>query len=141
MARNSTLGKHYCIITMKTFSTSWKGSTKVRKQRKYRANLPLHLQKKHFSVHLSKALRQKYKRRNITLRVGDTVKIMSGRFQKTEGKVERIDRKREKVYVAGAEIARKDGTKVFVPIHPSTLLIMDLILADKKRMKTLEVKP
>jgi large subunit ribosomal protein L24 len=126
---------------MKHFSTAWKGSTKPRKQRKYRAGLPLHLQKKNFSVHLAKPLRQKYKTRNITLRLGDTVKVMRGRFRKTEGKVERIDRKHEKVYIAGAEILRKDGTKVMVPIHPSTLLIMDLILADKKRMKTLEVKP
>lgn len=126
---------------MKPFSTAWKGSTKARKQRKYRAGLPLHLQKKNFSVHLSKSLREKYKRRNVTLRLGDTVKIMRGRFRKTEGKVERIDRKKEKVYVAGAEINRKDGTKVFVPIHPSTLLIMDAVLTDKKRKELLEAKP
>lgn len=125
---------------MKRFSHAWEGSTKARKQRKYRAELPFHLQKKLVSVHLAKPLRQKHKRRSVTLRTGDTVKIMGGRFKKTEGKVERIDRKMEQVYVAGAEITRKDGTKTLVPIHPSKLLLLDIVLTDKRRKEYLEVK-
>lgn len=125
---------------MKQFSSAWKGSTKARKQRKYRAELPLHSQKKLVFVHLAKPLRQKYKRRSVALRSGDTVKIIGGRFRKIEGKVERLNRKKEEVYVAGTEITRKDGTKVFVPIHPSKLIILDLVLNDKRRKEKLEVK-
>src|SRR3989338_176397 len=42
------------------FSTKWKESKQPRKQRKYRANAPLHLRKKFVNVNLSKELRKKY---------------------------------------------------------------------------------
>jgi len=50
------------------FSTKWKASKQVRKQRKYIFNLPLHLQNKLMSSHLEKTLRTKYGRRSIAVR-------------------------------------------------------------------------
>ena len=58
------------------FSTKWKSSKQPRKQRKYLANAPLHLKKKFISVNLSKELRKKHGKRNVSLRKGDIVKIM-----------------------------------------------------------------
>jgi len=46
------------------FSKHWKASKRPGKQRKYSANLSLHLKKKLMSVNLSKELRKKHGKRN-----------------------------------------------------------------------------
>lgn len=118
----------------------WKRSKQPRKQRKYRYNAPLHIKSKFLASHLSKELRKKYNKRNATVRKGDKIKILRGQFKGKVGKIDRVDLKRTKVYITGIEIAKKDGTKTFYPIHPSNLLITELNLDDKKRVKTLERK-
>ena len=40
----------------------------------------------------------------------------------------------------GIEVAKKDGTKAFYPFEPSNLLITELSLDDKKRVRSLERK-
>lgn len=122
------------------YSVSWKRSTQPRKQRKFRYNAPLHQRQKNVHVHLSSALRKKYGFRNIQVRVGDKVKICRGRFAKTEGKVNSVNLKREFVQVAGAEIIKKDGSKVSLPLHPSNLLLVELDLTDRRRKQKLESK-
>ena len=125
---------------MKEFSTKWKSSKKPRKQRKYRASAPLHIKQKFVNAHLSKDLRKKYKKRSMGLRKGDQVKVMHGQFKKHSGKVERIELKNTKVFVSGAEITKKDGTKKMIAIHPSNIMITELNLDDKLRQKSLEMK-
>ena len=71
----------------KKFSTSWISSTQPRKQRKYRANAPLHTKHKFLSANLSKSLRQKYGKRSLPLRKGDEVLVMRGSFKKKRAKV------------------------------------------------------
>jgi large subunit ribosomal protein L24 len=122
------------------FTTSWNRSTQVRKQRKYRYNAPLHIKQKLLSVHLSADLRKKYGARNITVRSGDKVKVMRGQFAKKEGKVDRINLKDEKVFIAGIEIVKKEGAKIGVGFNPSNLQILELDLSDKKRKEKLEGK-
>ena len=125
---------------MKTFSKAWKGSKKPRKQRKYRAKAPLHLRKKLISIHLSKDLIKKYGKRNMPTRKGDKVKILRGQFRKKDGKIERVDRKRNKIFVAGIELVKKDGSKALRPIDPSNVMIIELNLDDKKRKAKVERK-
>ena len=84
----------------KEFSISWKSSRKQSKQRKYRFNAPLHIKQKLASSHLSKELRNKYKKRSIALRKGDRVKVIHGNFKKYEGKVERIELGRSRAFVS-----------------------------------------
>ncbi|MBI4983274.1 50S ribosomal protein L24 [Candidatus Woesearchaeota archaeon] len=122
------------------FSTAWKRSTKARKQRRYRFNAPLHLKQKQLHVHLSPDLRKKYGYRNVQARKNDKVKVLRGPFAKKEGKVERINLKKERVFITGIEMIKKDGTKLLVPLHPSNLMIIDLDLNDKKRKHKLESK-
>lgn len=122
------------------FSTSWKGSKKPRKQRKYRAKSPLHIKQRFVHSHLSKDLRQKYKKRNIGLRKGDKVKVMCGNFKKHEGKVERIDLKKTRVFVSGVEMTKRDGAKKMLILHPSNLMITEINLDDKLREKVLQRK-
>ena len=120
---------------MKEFSSHWKSSKKPKKQRKYRYNAPLHIKQRFVNAHLSKELMIKHKRRSLGLKKGDKVKIVRGKSKNKEGKVEKINLKREHVFISGTEITKKDGTKTQIPIHPSNLIIIELNLDDKKRQK------
>jgi len=122
------------IIMKKDFSNKWIKSKQPRKQRKYSYNAPLHIRGKFMSAHLSKELMKKYNRRSIKVRKGDKVTILRGQFKKKAGRIERVDLKKTKVYITGIEMIKKDGTKVFYPIHPSNLIVTELNLDDKKRV-------
>jgi large subunit ribosomal protein L24 len=122
---------------MKLFSPAWKSSSKAVKQRKYRLNSPLHAKREFVSVSLAPELRKRYGTRNITLRKGDTVKVLKGDFRSLIGKVNSIDIRRTEVYVDGAERVRKDGTKSFFPLEPSCLLITEVYVEDKMRNASL----
>ena len=113
-------------------------SKKPRKQRKFLYKAPLHLRRKMISAHLSKELREQYKRRSLPLRKGDEVKVMRGEFKGTVGKVVRINTKKYKVYVDTVKRKRSVGTEYLVPLSPSNLMIVKLNLDDKYRMKILE---
>ncbi|MEM7821232.1 MAG: 50S ribosomal protein L24 [Candidatus Aenigmatarchaeota archaeon] len=115
-------------------------SKKARKQRKFLFNAPLHVRRKILSAHLSKELKEKYKRRAFPIRRGDEVEVMSGEFKKRKGKVIRVDLKKYHVYIEGITRKRTDGSERLVPFHPSKLKITSLNLEDKKRMKILERK-
>ena len=124
----------------KIFSSSWGKSKQPRKQRKFRYNAPLHIKQKFVRAHLSKELRKKYTKRSAGLRKGDSVKVMRGQFKNKSGKVEEVNVKQTEVYVTGVEIVKKDGTKVRYPIHPSNLMLMEMNMDDKIRIKVLERK-
>jgi large subunit ribosomal protein L24 len=123
-----------------SFSLSWNRSTQPRKQRKYRYNAPLHIKQKMMHVHLSPDLRKKYGLRNILVKKGDKLRILRGQFAKKEGKVSRVSLKYDKVYVDGADLIKKDGTKQPLPLTVSNLMIIELNLSDKKRKQKLESK-
>jgi len=122
------------------FSIRWKSSKQPRKQRKYRYNAPLHIKQKFMRAMLSKELRKKHGKRNFSLKKGDKVKVMVGQFRKHEGKIDRIDLKKSKVYISGVEVVKKDGTKTTYPFNPSNLMLTELNLDDKMRRKMLERK-
>ena len=124
----------------KKFSTKWKSSKQPRKQRKYRANAPLHIKKKFVSVNLSRELRKKHNKRNIPVVKGDVVKIMKGKFKKKQGKITGVKLKKSKVSIEGIQVKKMDGSKVNVMLQPSNLQIIELNLEDSKRMKKLNVK-
>lgn len=119
------------------FSTTWKSSVRVSKQRKLRYNAPTHVRHNLLSAHLSKDLRKKHQRRSFPLRKGDEVKIMVGKFKGKIGKVTALDYPRLRVNIEGIQLSKKDGTKVNVPLNPSNLMITSLNLDDKKRAKSL----
>ncbi len=120
------------------WSRSWLSSAQPRKQRKYRYNAPLHVKTSFLSAHLSKDLRDKYSRRAVPLRKKDKVKVLRGQFKGVIGEVERIDRKNNRVFVKGAEVKKKDGTKLSSGINPSNIIILSLNLDDKKRVASIE---
>jgi large subunit ribosomal protein L24 len=114
--------------------------TKPSKQRKRLFQAPNHRRHKHFAAHLSPELRASHGVRAIPVRSGDTVLIMRGDHKGFEGKITRIDRKKYRIYVEGLTRETVDGTTIFVPIHPSKVMITRLNLDDKWRKKILERK-
>jgi large subunit ribosomal protein L24 len=119
------------------FSKKWKASKQPRKQRKYLANAPLHIRRIFLSSNLSEDIRKKHNRRSFSLRKGDKVKVMRGKFKGKEGKVNVVNLSTRKVSIEGLQIQKKDGTKVNIFFHPSNLQIQELNLEDKKRIKSL----
>ncbi|HSU72309.1 MAG TPA: 50S ribosomal protein L24 [Candidatus Binatia bacterium] len=115
------------------WSSHWKGSVKPRKQRSYAREAPLHVKRKFLGAHLSKELRGKHKTRSLPVRVGDKVTVLRGQFRKKSGKVERVDVKASRIYVAGVEMLKKDGSKTAYPVHPSNVIITEMH-QDKRRM-------
>lgn len=122
------------------FATSWKSSVQRRKQRKYTYNAPAHTKGKFLSSHLAKSLREKYGTRSVRLRTGDKVRILRGNSKGKEGKVERVDVENTLVYIAGITTTKMDGSKAQVKLHPSSVMIVELELSDKKRKSKLEQK-
>jgi len=115
-------------------------SKQPRKQRKFLYTAPLHRRRKMVASHLSKDLRQRFKRRSMPLRKGDEIEVMTGKFAGKKSKVLRIDYKFYQVFVDGVMIKRTDGTERQAPLHASNLKITSLNLTDKKRIKVLERK-
>ena len=120
------------------FSRKWKSSKQPRKQRKYVFNAPLHIKHKFLSAHLSEELIKKYKKRNFPVKKGAKLKVMSGQFKGISGIINRINLKKTRIFVDGAELIKKDGTKAFYPLHPSKVMIQELDLKDKERKKAIE---
>jgi large subunit ribosomal protein L24 len=120
------------------FSKSWKSSKQPRKQRKYIANAPLNIKRKMLAGRLSKDLTKRYSRRSLSVRKGDTVKVLRGNFKDHSGKIEKVLTKRLRVYIEGIQNLKRDGNKMPYPIHPSNLVIIELDLGDKERQKMLE---
>jgi large subunit ribosomal protein L24 len=121
----------------KKYSSKWISSKQPRKQRKYRANAPLHVRQKMASSHLAKDLRGQYKRRSAPIRKGDEVRVMSGEPKGKYGKVERVDLKSMRVFVENIKARKANGQEMPVAIDPSNILILKIGSDDKKRFASL----
>jgi large subunit ribosomal protein L24 len=118
----------------------WLSSKQPRKQRKYVFNAPLHKRHALVSAHLNKELMKKHGRRSFPIRKGDRVKIVRGQYRGTIGEVERVDLKKYRINIKGAEHKKTEGRTSYYPIHPSNVIILTLKLDDKKRKQALERK-
>jgi large subunit ribosomal protein L24 len=115
-------------------------STKARKQRKARANAPLHLKKRMIAAHLDSALMKEFNVRSLPVRKGDTIKIIRGHkdFKTGEAKVASVDLKACKIIVENITVPKADGTQKPKPIDPSDVLITKLDLSDPWRKEKLD---
>lgn len=114
--------------------------TKPTKQRKMLFQAPAHIRHKIFAAHLSPELRASQGVKTLPVRSGDSVRIMRGDHKGFEGKISSVNKKEYRVYVEGLTREKVDGTTIFVPIHPSKIMITHLNLDDKWRNKILERK-
>jgi len=114
--------------------------TKPTKQRKMIYRAPDHIRYKLFAAPLSPELRASHGTRSLPVRSGDSIRIMRGDHKEFEGKITRVDRNKYRIYVEGLTREKVDGSTIFVPIHPSKVMITGLNLDDKWRKKILERK-
>jgi large subunit ribosomal protein L24 len=117
-----------------THSTKWKASVQPRKQRKYLHKLPYHLKAAQLSIHLSTELREKHGMRALRVRTGDKVRVLRGTHKGKEGKVERVDVRRARIYVTKVETTKLQGGSAKYPLQPSNCLLLELV-SDKRRFK------
>lgn len=116
------------------FSKTWNSSKQPRKQRKYLHNLPQHLKHKLMAAHLSEELKKQHGKRSMPIKKNDVVKVMRGKFRGKTGKINAVSTKKLAAYIDGVETSRRDGTKVFVPVKASNLMIIELNSEDTRRV-------
>ena len=115
-------------------------SVKPKKQRKEIYTAPLHRKYKLASSNLSKELRKKYSKRSLVARKGDEVKVMRGKSSGKTGKVSKVDVRKSRIFVDGVVRKKSSGEETMIPISPSNLMITDIVMEDKKRIKIMERK-
>ncbi|RMF90558.1 MAG: 50S ribosomal protein L24 [Methanobacteriota archaeon] len=113
-------------------------SKQPRKQRRAIYKAPLHRRQRLVRAHLSETLRERYGRRSVGIRKGDTVEIVRGDFAGHKGRVEAVSLKRLRIHVSGASVKRTDGTDRYYPIHPSNVVVTKLDTGDERRMRKLK---
>jgi large subunit ribosomal protein L24 len=108
-------------------------SKKARKQRAFSAHLPLHLQQKRLAVHLNEALQKENKKRSLSVRKGDTVKVMRGEHKGKSGKITAVSYAKGKVFIEKLVLKKAKGKEAMIPIHASNLLLTELNREDEAR--------
>lgn len=108
-------------------------STQPRKERRTLNNLPAHKNRAQIASHLDEPLLLKYNKRTVTLREGDTVRVLRGEYAGTSGKVLKVNTRTRKVTVDGITVAKAKATQVARPLDPSNLVITKLNLEDPFR--------
>jgi large subunit ribosomal protein L24 len=111
-----------------------------RKQRKRLYNAPAHLRHKLMAAPLTPELISSKGVKALPVRKGDTVRVMRGDHTGFEGKVNRVDLKRYRIFLEGLTREKVDGTNIFVSVHPSKVMIKNLKLDDKWRKAIVERK-
>ena len=114
------------------------GVTKPGKNRKRRFKAPHHIRRKFISAPLSPSLKTQYGARSMPMRRDDIVTITKGDRKLTEGRVLRIDSKKNKIYIEGVTRTRMDGSTSQIPIRPENVMITRLTLDDAKRREILD---
>ncbi len=87
---------------------------------------------------LSAELREKYKRKSVRPRKGDSVRIVRGEFLGVEGKVTKVISKEGRLNVEGVSREKMKGGTAPVPIESSKVVLTALNLDDKARKSKLE---
>jgi large subunit ribosomal protein L24 len=109
-------------------------SSKPRKQRKRQIEAPLHQRKKMVRGHLAPKYLEAGKKRSLTIRKGDQVRIMRGEQRGEEGKVEKVDMKNLMITIEGITQAKADESQAARKIHPSNIMIIKPDMSDRRRL-------
>ena len=129
-------------------------SMKPNKQRKSQANAPSHTKRKRVRARLplSTPDARLAGLRNITVRVGDSVRVVRGdgayggkriggprnRKEATEGKVIRVDSEHGRLFIEGMTTTKADGAAEAFPVHASNVVITKIDEQDALRVKRLQ---
>ena len=126
-------------------------SSKPGKQRKAQANAPLHVKRKRVRarLQLDKPDDRLAGLRSVTIRVGDTVRVVRGDYahggkrvggkrnaDPLSGKVLSVD-SNTRLSIEGATATKSDNREEAVPVHASNVVVTKLDETDKLRMQHL----
>lgn len=112
-------------------------SSRPGKQRSAVAEATLNKRREMVAAHLSKELRSQYKRRSMSIRKGDEVKIVTGEYAGKTGQVSAVNTRDFTILIDGVMVKRTIGTEKQVPIRPSKVVITSLNLDDNSRQRIL----
>ncbi|MDD5148218.1 MAG: 50S ribosomal protein L24 [Candidatus ainarchaeum sp.] len=108
-------------------------SSKPRKQRKHFFERALNEKRNSLAGHLRRELRKKMGKRGLSLRKGDTVKVLRGKNRGKEGKITGVNYKKGIVFIEKITRKKSDGTEIPVGVPASKVLVLD-IAADERRL-------
>lgn len=109
-------------------------SSKPRKQRKRQIEAPLHQRKKMLRGHLAPKYLEAGKKRSLTIRKGDQVRIMRGEHKGEEGKVENVNLRNLTITIEGVTQAKADESQSARMIHASNIMIIRPDMSDRRRL-------
>ncbi len=112
-------------------------SRQPRRQRKAQFNRPVHRRGMVMVLPLSKELRSRYHRRRLTVRKGDTVRVLAGSFVGREERVARVDRRNRRLVLDNVTLRKADKKLQQLPLNPGHLLLTRLNLSDAWRRRVL----
>ena len=127
-------------------------SSKPGKQRKAQANAPIHVKRKRVRarLQLDKPDERLAGLRSVTIRVGDTVRVVRGDFAHggkrvggkrnaapLTGKVLNVDSNKGRIFVEGATATKSDNREEAISVHASNVVVTKLDETDKLRMQHL----
>jgi large subunit ribosomal protein L24 len=95
--------------------------------------------RRHLRAPLSTELRTRYARRNITIRKGDTARIISGSFEGREERVAKVNVRDGTVTLDNVTLKKADAKLKPLPLKPAHLVLTRLNLADPWRRQRLKV--
>lgn len=114
-------------------------STQPRKQRLFGYNRNAHDRSRAMSAHLSDELLKEYSRiRSLTVRKGDTVKVVRGAFKGQVAKVIRVFPRKGMISIEEATLTKADNKKVARLFRPSKVILTKLDLSDPWRREKLQ---
>ena len=110
-----------------------------RQQRKAIYNADLFERRRRMAVPLSRELRRRYGRRQLPVRKGDTVRVLSGSYAGREERVAKVDRQAYSVTLDNVTGKTADVKLKPLPIRTSHLILTKLNLSDSWRRRILKV--
>lgn len=114
-------------------------STQPRKQRLHGYNRNAHDRSRAMSAHLSDELLKEYSRmRSLTVRKGDTVKVVRGAFKGQVAKVIKVFPRKGMISIEEATLTKADNKKVARLFRPSKVILTKLDLSDPWRREKLQ---
>ncbi len=113
-------------------------SSLPRKQRKAAFSAHNFARRRFLTVPLSKELRTRYGRRQLPVRKGDTVRVVSGSYEGQEERVAQINTRDRTVTLDNITLKKADQKLKPLPVRPNHLLLTKLNLSDAWRRRTLK---
>ncbi len=114
-------------------------SIQPRRQRKAMFTAHIFERRRRMAVPLSRELRQRYGRRSVVVRKGDTVRILTGSYIGREERVARVNRRSYSVTLDNITGKTGEAKLKPLPIRTGHLLLTRLNLSDPWRRRVLRV--